>query len=258
MYDPLQDGKSKLELVDFMGGDLAVVNAARVSYNRESKEFSDKDRKLLQFLIDPPEGKQHTSSLRSTVFVFRVKAPLFVCRQWWKHHVASSHVDEQDQWNERSLRYSEITDEEDYYIPPVFHEQRSTNKQKGGQEIIDGVGLLRRFYRDACNTAIHNYRELVQCGVAREEARAVLPAAMYTTFVWTVSLQAVLHFIDLREGAGAQREIIEYAKCIKDIVSWKCPHTLEIWEQRKAAEKEALRLYKEKPSNTARYYENSN
>jgi len=121
-----------VRLVDTLGDDLAVVNAARVSYDKEKSEFEERDAKLLKFLL----REQHTSPFRHAAATFEVYAPLFVARQWWKYAVASTHVDEQNGWNESSRRY--ITEDEKFYIP-LPHEWRSKpeNSKQGSGEPVD-------------------------------------------------------------------------------------------------------------------------
>ena len=103
--------KGYVRLVDQLGNDLSIVNAARVSYDKESNEFQDKDVSLIKFLLR--EG--HTSPFRHAALTFEAYAPLMVARQWWKYAVASTHVDDQNGWNESSRRY--ITEDEEFYIP---------------------------------------------------------------------------------------------------------------------------------------------
>jgi thymidylate synthase (FAD) len=103
--------KGYVRLVDHMGSDISVVNAARVSYDKESQELTERDGKLINFLI----REKHTSPFRHAALTFEVYAPLVVARQWWKYAVASSHVDDQNGWNESSRRY--ITEDEEFYIP---------------------------------------------------------------------------------------------------------------------------------------------
>ena len=100
--------KGYIRLVDALGHDLSIVNAARVSYDKESLEFEPRDEKLIKFLIR--EG--HTSPLRHAALTFEVYAPLMVARQWWKYAVASTHIDDQNGWNESSRRY--ITEQEEF------------------------------------------------------------------------------------------------------------------------------------------------
>ncbi|NBO31843.1 MAG: hypothetical protein EBV05_09685 [Cyanobacteria bacterium WB6_1B_304] len=98
--DPLADNKSRIELLAFLGGDLDIVNDARASFEKTSQQLNPQDIKLIHYLAK----HQHTSPFRGTVFKFKVKAPLFICRQWWKHVIASNHNDEQLGWNEKSFR----------------------------------------------------------------------------------------------------------------------------------------------------------
>jgi hypothetical protein len=112
MLDPLGDGKSSLRLLDFMGNSLSVVNDARQSFDAESAEWTERDGKLLRYLAK----HHHTSPFRGVVFKWSVKAPLFVARQWWKHTVASTFVDDQLGWNEKSFRYC-AADEAEFTFP---------------------------------------------------------------------------------------------------------------------------------------------
>jgi thymidylate synthase (FAD) len=127
-----------VRLVDTLGNDLSVVNAARVSYDKESYEFEPRDEKLLSFLVR--EG--HTSPFRHAALTFEVYAPLFVARQWWKYAVSSTHVDDQNGWNESSRRY--ITEEEQFYVP-LHDEWRSkpeNSKQGSGEPVSESLGMV--------------------------------------------------------------------------------------------------------------------
>jgi thymidylate synthase (FAD) len=122
--DPLGDGKSSLRLLDSMGNSLSVVNDARQSFAGESAEWTERDGKLLRYLAK----HHHTSPFRGVVFKWSVKAPLFIARQWWKHTVASTFVDDQLGWNEKSFRYC-AADEAEFYIPIEFLQQSEDNRQ---------------------------------------------------------------------------------------------------------------------------------
>jgi thymidylate synthase (FAD) len=225
--DPLGDGKSRIELVASMGGDLDVVNDARASFEKASTELSDKDVKLIHYLVK----HEHTSPFRGTVFKFKVKAPLFICRQWWKHVIASNHNDEQLGWNEKSFRYVAIDDSDEFYIPPVFRQQSQNNKQATEGVLPDEANQqARNLYAQQCQASYSAYRALLELGVGREQARGVLVPSVYTSWVWTASLQAVLHFIDLRRGAGAQNEIGAYAQAILELIRPTVPISIEAWE----------------------------
>lgn len=221
--DPLKDGKSKVQLIDFMGGDLAVVNDARCSFNKISSVMGESDTKLLKYLII----HKHWSPFRSTVFKFKVKMPLFLCRQHYKHVVASTNIESQNSHNEQSARYVEMDNE--FYIPDVFRCQSKSNRQATEGSLEDVQASLT--YRVACENSYRAYKELLNLGVGREQARGVLVPAVYTTFVWTVSLQSLLHYIYLREGNGAQTEITLYANAFKEIATRLAPVVFEIFAE---------------------------
>ncbi len=225
--DPLHDGKSSLELLDWMGSDLSVVNDARQSYGRESLSFDERDRKLLSFLLE----EEHTSPLRGVVFKMRVRAPLFIARQWWKHVIGCAYASDQLGWNEQSFRYAPLQDSTDYYTPAKFRLQSTQNKQQSSGECLTGLAAQTAWnsYKGVCDHAARIYLDLVESGVSRELARAVLPPAFYTQFVWTFSLQAALHFIDLRIGKGAQSEIVAYANGIETLIAPIVKETIEAW-----------------------------
>lgn len=211
--DPLGDGKSSLRLLDSMGNSLSVVNDARQSFAAESKEWTERDGKLLRYLAK----HHHTSPFRGVVFKWAVKAPLFIARQWWKHTIASTYVDDQLGWNEKSFRYC-AADEAEFYIPMEFMQQSEDNRQAsaGPLEMHSQVLALMQYSQavEACKQA---YAGLLLTGVSKEQARAILPSALYTSFVWTCSLQALFHFISLRIDHGAQGEIVAYAKALLEL-----------------------------------------
>ena len=208
--DPLQDGTSEVRLLDFMGNSLSVVNDARQSFEKASADWSEKDAKLLNYLA----REHHTSPFRGVVFKWFVKAPLFVARQWWKHTVACTYVDDQLGWNEKSYRYCSAEDAE-FYMPSTFLQQSESNRQASAGPLPDDAQEQAKLaYASGLWAAKAAYEDLLTMGVSKEQARAVLPAAMYTSFVWTCSLQALLHFVSLRKGDGAQGEIVAYADAL--------------------------------------------
>ena len=211
--DPLGDGKSSLRLLDFMGNSLSVVNDARQSFAAESAEWTERDGKLLRYLAK----HHHTSPFRGVVFKWSVKAPLFIARQWWKHTVASTFVDDQLGWNEKSFRYC-AADEAEFYIPMEFLQQSEDNRQASAGPLpsrSQALALVQ--YAQAVEACKQAYAGLLLIGVSKEQARAILPSALYTSFVWTCSLQALFHFISLRIGKGAQGEIVAYAKALLEL-----------------------------------------
>jgi thymidylate synthase (FAD) len=220
-----------VRLADKLGNDLSIVNAARVSYDKESDEFTDKDQKLLNFLI----REKHTSPFRHAALTFEIYAPLFVARQWWKYAVSSTHIDDQNGWNESSRRY--ITENEEFYIPKggEWRSKPENSKQGSGQPLpIDIGGRLTNKLFDIVLLGNKLYKEALDLGVAPEIARLFLPAyGMYVRWRWTTSLQGVLTFLDQRIPNDAQFEIREYAKGIEQIVKNEFPHTYESWSQLK-------------------------
>ena len=226
--------KGYVRLVNSWGSELDIVNSARVSYDKESKLRDDgsltlNDQKLLNFLIE----HKHDSTLRHAGFTFEVYAPLMIARQWYKHAVSSTHLEDQLGWNESSRRY--VTENEEFYIPGA-NEWRSApanSKQGSGAPILDGKG---QYFTMSLNNYIAEgeelYKRAMSEGVAPEQARLFLPAyGMYVRWRWTTSLNAVLHFLSLRMGEGAQSEIADYAEVVNLLVKEKFPSTVNTWEK---------------------------
>jgi thymidylate synthase (FAD) len=206
-----------VRLVNVMGSDLTVVNSARVSYNKESKELTERDIRLIKFLAR--EG--HTSPFRHAILQFEIYAPLMVARQWWKYVVGSDHV--MDAWNESSRRY--ITEEPTFYIPKAdeWRSAPENSKQGSGEPVGEEIGehytlnLMRLI-----EAGEKLYEEALKDGICAEQARLFLPAyGMYVRWYWTASLQSVAHFLNQRLAHDAQREIQEYAKAVYELVK---PH----------------------------------
>jgi thymidylate synthase (FAD) len=217
--------KGYVRLVDVLGNDLSIVNAARVSYDKESPEFLERDQKLLDFLIR--EG--HTSPLRHSALTFEVYAPLMVARQWWKYAVASTHIDEQNGWNESSRRY--ITEKEEFYTPlgDQWRSKPENSKQGSGVPVDIATG---EYYTEKLNDLVEYssvlYQKALDDGIAPELARLFLPAyGMYVRWRWTVSLQGVITFLDQRLPHDAQVEIQEYAKAVESLTKQSFPRTMK-------------------------------
>lgn len=215
--------KGSVELINFMGGDKAVVAAARVSNGKlyaDASKGPDLDKKLIRFLM----RNHHTSPFEHSIFTFYVKCPLFVAREWHRHRTFS--------YNEVSGRYTEFTD--DYYIPTVLRTQHPTNKQASvpfadiTDEEAAKLELMLRVNSDRCYGI---YRNLLTAGMAREMARMVLPLNFYTQFYATVDAHNLMHFLRLRTSEGAQLEIREYANALKAFLSKKMPLTYEAYEE---------------------------
>lgn len=217
--------KGYVRLVNSMGSDLTVVNAARVSYSKESFELNEKDIRLIKFLAR--EG--HTSPFRHAILQFEIYAPLMVARQWWKYVVGSAHYegtgDSLEAWNESSRRY--ITEEPQFYIPSPgeWREKPEHSKQGSGDAVSWEIG--ERMTAELMNyveLGIQKYEAALEAGVCAEQARLFLPAyGMYVRWYWTVSLQSVCHFLSQRLQHDAQKEISLYAKAILELSVRKFP-----------------------------------
>lgn len=216
--------KGYVRLVDVLGDDLSVVNAARVSYDKEKQSFDEKDQKLINFLL----REKHTSPFRHAALTFEVYAPLFVARQWWKYAVGSTHVDEQNGWNESSRRY--ITEAEEFYVPGAteWRSKPENSKQGSGQPLKEKVGsVLTQWLEETVSSGEQRYKDAMEMGVAPEIARLFLPAyGMYVRWRWTVSLQGVLTFLDQRMEHDAQKEIQSYAQAVLDLTKDAFPETI--------------------------------
>ncbi|HET7579237.1 MAG TPA: FAD-dependent thymidylate synthase [Bacillales bacterium] len=214
-YEQVLD-KGYVRLVDHMGSDLTVANAARVSYAKESKELSDRDIRLIKFLAR--EG--HTSPFRHAIMQFEIYAPLMVARQWWKYVVGSAHFegtgDSLDGWNESSRRY--ITEEPVFYIPSndEWRSQPENSKQGSGEAISWEMGEKHtKELMSFIESGIEKYEQALRDGICPEQARLFLPAyGMYVRWYWTASLQSVCHFLEQRLEHNAQKEIQQYAQAI--------------------------------------------
>ena len=221
--------KGYVRLVDVMGNELSIVNAARVSYDKESPELGEKDLKLLAFLI----REKHLSPLRHVSMTFEVYSPLMVARQHWKYAVASTFVDDQNGWNESSRRY--VTEKEEFYIPNEWRSAPENSKQGSGEPIDEIKGKkFTKFLTKHFNNSEALYKEALKAGIAPEQARLFLPAySMYIRYRWTVSLASLLHFLEERLKDDAQFEIKEYALAINSLVEPYFPNVFkEIFKQK--------------------------
>jgi len=207
-----------------MGSDLSVVNAARVSYDKQKEELDDKDIKLINYLVK----NYHDSPLRHATVTLEVYAPLMIARQIWKHVVNSTFIDDSEGWNEQSFRY---TSEDFDFYSPEWRGRAETNKQGSSgtlPPLTSNVATddLKEHYK----ASMVLYEKALSNGIAPELARLYLPSfGLYTRFRWTASLNALLNFLSLRLGHGAQYEIIEYAKVLNLILEDSFPVTIEAW-----------------------------
>ena len=219
--------KGFVEVIDSLGSDLTVVNSARVSFGKRHTKYTDGDRKLVRFLAK----YKHFSPFRHMMVQFHLKAPEFVMRQWYKHVVGiettSSSSTKDHAWNEISGRYVPV---EDYYYPQYFRKQSEDNKQASEGEIEDQKQCYF-LWEKGLHQVQETYKELLELGVAKEQARAILPLSQYTEVYWTASFQAIMNFIDLRDEKTAQWEIQQYAKCLKEMMYDIYPETVKIWSE---------------------------
>src|SRR5579872_367905 len=220
--DPLGDGISSVELVRVSGSDLDVVNAARVSYGKVSSHVSDRDKKLIAFLME----HNHTSPFEHNQLSFRIKAPIFVARQWMRHRMNS--------YNEISYRYVKASLE--FYIPPKWRSQDTKNKQASIGS-FDNPEFTQKL-KDAIAYSVQTYEYLLENGIGREIARSVLPLGTYTEFIFTCNLHSLMHFLKLRLHAGAQYEIQMYAQSLLKLALPHFPISLGEWKRIHAHELE--------------------
>lgn len=207
------------------GDELTIVNAARVSFGRNKTVLDESDERLIAYLI----RNQHFSPFRHVFLRFRIRAPEFVMRQWYKHIVGCEwgHGNQLHGWNEISGRYVQMT-RKDFFRPDVWRGQ-SADKKQGSDGAVEDQDGCQSLFESAVSTAFQTYQELLDKGVAREQARMILPMSVYTETIWTASLQAVLHFISLRNHQHAQEEIRVYAEKIRDLVMAEFPITCKYW-----------------------------
>ena len=217
--------KGYIEVVDKLGDDLTPVNAARVSFGGRSDTFEEKDRKLSKFLIK----HKHFSPFRHQHVMFIIKAPEFVMRQWYKHVVGiettSAHVTKDHAWNEISGRYVPY---DEFYEPTEFRKQSEDNKQASDGLVEDQIKATM-MWREAQTKTIETYKELLDMGMAKEQARSILPLTVYTKVWWTASFQSIMNFIELRDEPTSQVEIQEYARALKEIMLDIFPETTNLW-----------------------------
>jgi thymidylate synthase (FAD) len=220
--------KGYVRLVDHMGDDLSIVNAARASFMKESTSMTPKDEGLLNYLIREVE----TEPFRHPQLTFEVYAPLMVARQWWKYVVGSAHLaeDEGHAWSESSRRY--VTENPEYYIPwsTEWRSAPDNKKQGSGAPIPHETGVdFTQALVETCKLGTSNYETLIEMGVAPEQARLFLPAyAMYVRWRWTASLQTVCWFLAQRMAHKAQYEIHQYAVAVAKLTGEVFPRGVRL------------------------------
>jgi thymidylate synthase (FAD) len=220
-YKPVLD-HGFVGLVDHMGSDNAIVQAARVSYGTGTKQVQD-DRNLIRYLM----RHEHTTPFEMCEVKFHIKLPIFVMRQLVRHRTASM--------NEYSARYSVLTDE--FYIPELEQIQKQSTTNKQGREDAEWNWQDKRNVQHAFQRSFHNaYKEYASLlgkednGLARELARSVLPVGGYTELYWKANLKNFLHMARLRMDPHAQWEIREFAGAMYDLVKPLFPEACSAFE----------------------------
>ncbi len=211
-----------VRLVDYMGSDQSIVQAARVSYGAGTKSVRE-DRGLIRYLM----RHDHTTPFEMVVLKFHIKAPIFVIRQWIRHRTASV--------NEESARYSIMKEE---FHEPAWEDvgfQSKDNKQGRSREEMpqELVQRFLDFLKEDRQTAYAHYEEFLQNNVARELARIVLPLSLYSEFYWEMNLHNLLHFLRLRLDAHAQKEIRDFAQQVAKCTQAVAPLAWEAFEEYK-------------------------
>ena len=204
-----------VRLVSFMGGDDAVVQAARVSFGKGITE-PERDKKLLNYLL----ANHHETPFEHSVFKFHIKCPIFVARQWFRHRMAS--------YNEISGRYTKM--KEEFCLPEKLRTQKARDYKF--DELDEELNAeLKQKISDSYDSSYKVYKELLEKGVAKEHARIVLPLSLYTQFYWSINARALLNFLSLRLDEHAQYEIRQYAKVIGKIMQEKMPWTYQAFHK---------------------------
>ena len=201
-----------VELLHVMGDDLMVVNAARVSFAKEATEFKDQDGKLIRYLAK----HSHVSPFFHPQIQFRIRMPIFVAREWYRHQIGFSR-------NEVSRRYVDTTPE--CWVPVESDLRQRDPKAKQGSRptAIENAEVVREWIHAHTDDSISLYERLLEQGVAPEIARTILPQSMYTEFIETGSLAAYARLYALRTSPDAQREIQKYAGMIGEEIAKRFP-----------------------------------
>ena len=210
--------KGFVRLVDSMGGDDAIVQAARVSYGKGTSKVSQ-DRGLIRYLM----RHRQTTPFEMVEFKFHCKMPIFVARQWVRHRTANI--------NEYSLRYSEARDEFYYPDPKHIQLQSALNKQgRAGKIPKKLTDKVIQYFKEISERSFEMYQELNEAGLARELIRAILPVNLYTEWYWKNDLHNLLHFISLRSDSHAQYEIRVFSDAMAESVQKVAPFAWEAYQ----------------------------
>lgn len=222
--------KGFLKVLEIFGSELVIVNSARVSFGKQKTVFDFADEKLIKYLIE----NSHWSPIRQVMIRVHLKMPEFVGRQLYKHVVGieacSTHASQLHSFNEISGRYVAM---DEFYVPEEWRLQSRDNKQGSSNEKLseEQNKECSRIYNQTIDVMMTNYNKLVnEHGIAKEQARTLLPLSIYTECIWTLSLQAILNFIDLRTHPHAQYEIREYAYAMEEVVKEQFPIVYKYWK----------------------------
>ena len=202
----------KAELLNYFGDDLMITNAARVSYGKSKNVFDEKDGKLINFLVE----HKHVAPFRHPQLQFRIQCPIFVERQLFKHQVGMSA-------NSISGRYVDFSD--NYFVIEKLRKQSKSSKQ-GSEGEIDSPELLEKI-SNFVQQSSSLYKELCDAGVAKEQARMILPFGFFTEFWATCNLRSFMHWYIARTDAHAQWEIQELAKAAMELIKDQYPETIQ-------------------------------
>ena len=214
----LDNNEGWISLIRRSGEEIDIVNAARVSFGKLKTSFDDKDKVLLDFLIQ----EEHFAPLEHITLSFLIHCPIFVRGQWHRHRTAS--------YNEISRRYTEVDME--LYTAKNYRKQSTNNKQASeDNEFIENNELAQEIMEKANKYALNTYNYLLDLGVCREQARGILPQNMMTTFYCTMNLRNALHFLSLRMDKHAQKEIREYANEMHDILAQYYPNVIAAFDK---------------------------
>lgn len=194
-----------VRLIDFMGSDERILRTARISTGSKPSKGIEADEGLMSYLY----RNEHFSPFEQSVFTFELKMPIFVMRQWIRHRTQSV--------NEYSGRYSEMIDE--FYIPEQIYKQATSNHQGSGDPVHKSLNTQIKYLMESESEESYKlYKEWVDKGISKEQARMILPVNRYTQFFTTMNLRNLFHLLELRLDSHAQYEIRIFANAIHDLI----------------------------------------
>jgi len=211
--------KQSVELVDSSGGDLSVVNSARVSFAKEVQELEQKDEKLIRYLAK----HRHDTPFRHNFIQLKCKVPLFLARQLMKHQAGLT-------WNEESRRY--IDSEPEFYDVTEWRKRPDKSIKQGSSGVHQYNGSLVSSYSVIIEDILQDYTDFLESGVAPEMVRMILPQSMMVNFIWSGNLLAFHYVYSLRSGEGAQEEAKEFAELLKKAIEPEFPVSWKALEDR--------------------------